>query len=220
MKKIILGLLTLTVGLTLVGHKTADAKEVTEKDNVFYVVESGDTLSKIADKYKVDFTVIHGNNEDTIDSADLIFTGQKLLVDGKDFDKDKKIDYSVPVVYAETSSTETSVVQDFTQVTPAPSTPAPKAKESTVAQAPATGSGDNWHKANRRKVESGNNYDTFTGNGYLGAYQFAPSTWNSIASRHGLDANDFSPANQDRIADIYAQERYNGWANVPQNGGW
>lgn len=79
---------------------------------------------------------------------------------------------------------------------------------------------DNWHKKNRRIVESGDNYNTFTSNGYLGAYQFAPVTWNSIAARHGLDPSDFSPSNQDRFADIYATERYGGWQNVPTIGGW
>ena len=79
---------------------------------------------------------------------------------------------------------------------------------------------DNWHKQNRRVVESGDDYNTFTGNGYFGAYQFAPVTWNSIAQRHGLDASDFSPANQDLFADIYAKERYGSWSNVPTYGGW
>lgn len=89
--------------------------------------------------------------------------------------------------------------------------------QSDITNAP---SDDNWHKVNRRHVESSNNYNTFTENGYLGAYQFAPVTWNDIAQRHGLNPNDFSPANQDRFADIYAIERWGGWANVPVTGGW
>lgn len=89
--------------------------------------------------------------------------------------------------------------------------------QSNVTNAPVD---DNWHKVNRRHVESSNNYNTFTENGYLGAYQFAPVTWNDIAQRHGLNPNDFSPANQDRFADIYATERWGGWANVPVTGGW
>jgi len=72
----------------------------------------------------------------------------------------------------------------------------------------------------RKKIESGGNYNTFTGNGYLGAYQFAPSTWNGLCSQTGTDPNDFSPAHQDQMADLYAQQRYGGWANVPSHGGW
>lgn len=93
-------------------------------------------------------------------------------------------------------------------------------EQTSVAVQEAPSNNENWHKANRRMIESTNNYNTFTGNGYLGAYQFAPQTWNSIASSHGLDANDFSPANQDKMADIYATERYGSWSNVPTSGGW
>lgn len=216
MKKAIGALvLASTIGVLALGTTTAKAEEVKENDNTYYVVESGDTLSKIADKYGVNFEAIHGNNTDTIEHADLIFGGQKLLVGGKDFDVNKLETYgtAVTVAVAEqpvaTEPVQEAVVEQSQPVEQA------QAVESTVVA-----SDDNWHKANRRMVESTNNYNTFTGNGYLGAYQFAPSTWNSIASRHGLDASDFSPANQDRMADIYANERYGGWSNVPTTGGW
>ena len=58
-------------------------------------MESGDTLSSIAEKYGVDFTVIHGNNEDEIEHADIIDVGQKLLVKGKDFDEKKVKEYKL-----------------------------------------------------------------------------------------------------------------------------
>ena len=77
----------LTLGATLPTH--AKAGEVKEGNTTFYVVESGDTLSKISEKYGVDFTVIHANNADKISDADLIFAGQKLVVDGEGFDKTK-----------------------------------------------------------------------------------------------------------------------------------
>ena len=77
----------LTLGATLPTH--AKAGEVKEGNTTFYVVESGDTLSKISKKYGVDFTVVHANNADQISNADLIFAGQKLVVDGEGFDKTK-----------------------------------------------------------------------------------------------------------------------------------
>ena len=90
MKKAIGALvLASTIGVLALGTTTAKAEEVKENDNTCYVVESGDTLSKIADKYRVNFEAIHGNNTDTIEHADLIFGGQKLLVGGKDFDVNK-----------------------------------------------------------------------------------------------------------------------------------
>ena len=77
----------LTLGATLPTY--AKAEEVKEGNTTFYVVESGDTLSKISEKYGVDFTVIHANNADQISDADLIFAGQKLIVGGEGFDKTK-----------------------------------------------------------------------------------------------------------------------------------
>lgn len=77
----------LTLSATLPTH--AKAGEIKEGNTTFYVVESGDTLSKISEKYGVDFTVVHANNADQISNADLIFAGQKLVVDGEGFDKTK-----------------------------------------------------------------------------------------------------------------------------------
>lgn len=215
MKKKVL-VLSAVAGMLVASPLVAKAEEVKEGDNIFYVVEKGDTLSKIAENYDTTFFTIHNNNLDEISHVDHIDVGQKFLVGGKDFDD--SLSHSTlpaePVVVTYTApETNEAVVYDSS----------PVVQEQPVAQsapAPATPSNDNWHKANRRMVESTDNYNTFTGNGYYGAYQFAPGTWNSIASRHGLDASDFSPANQDRFADIYAQERYGGWQNVPTSGGW
>lgn len=94
-------ILSSVIGLTALGDSTeAHADEVKKDGNVYYVVEKGDTLSSIAEKYKVDFTVIHGNNTEDIEHADLIFKGQKLLVGGADFDKELVKPYETVVTYA------------------------------------------------------------------------------------------------------------------------
>lgn len=102
----------LTLGATLPTH--AKAGEVKEGETTFYVVESGDTLSKISEKYGVDFTVIHANNADQISNADLIFAGQKLIVDGEGFDKTKSTvvstTYKQDEVQTSTQDNETPVV--------------------------------------------------------------------------------------------------------------
>lgn len=207
-----------TLGLMATATGSAKANEVKDGDNTYWVVESGDTLSKIAQKYNVSFELVHANNTDKVSNADLIFAGQKLLVNGKSFDKNK-----VVTAQAEPAQVEAPVEET---VAPVQETPAEQVAVETPVATPApvaevtNQGGEHPNRANRRVVESTNNYNTFTGNGYLGAYQFAPSTWNSIASRYGLDASDFSPANQDRMADIYATERYQGWDNVPMSGGW
>ena len=106
----------LTLGATLPTY--AKAEEVKEGNTTFYVVESGDTLSKISEKYGVDFTVIHANNADQISDADLIFAGQKLIVDGEGFDKTK-----TTAVFKE--ATQESEIKPLNHVeeTPVDSTP-------------------------------------------------------------------------------------------------
>ena len=106
----------LTLGATLPTY--AKAEEVKEGNTTFYVVESGDTLSKISEKYGVDFTVIHANNADQISDADLIFSGQKLIVDGEGFDKTK-----TTAVFKE--ATQESEIKPLNHVeeTPVDSTP-------------------------------------------------------------------------------------------------
>lgn len=124
----------LTLGATLPTY--AKAEEVKEGNTTFYVVESGDTLSKISEKYGVHFSVTHANNANQISDADLIFAGQKLIVDGEGFDKTK-----APVVSTAYKQDE---VQTSTQgdETPVESTPEPTpVQEAPPAQAPAPAGG-------------------------------------------------------------------------------
>ena len=119
----------LTLGATLPLH--AKAGEVKEGNTTFYVVESGDTLSKISEKYGVHFSVTHANNANQISDADLIFAGQKLIVDGEGFDKTK-----APVVSTayKQDEVQTSTQGDETPVESAPEQ-AP-VQEAPPAQAP------------------------------------------------------------------------------------
>lgn len=136
----------LTLGATLPTY--AKAEEVKEGNTTFYVVESGDTLSKISEKYGVDFTVIHANNADQISDADLIFAGQKLIVDGEGFDKTK-------VITPATDATDAQV----------------EAPVEEVAQ--STNSAKEWIASK----ESGGNYDARNGR-YVGRYQLDASYLN------------------------------------------
>lgn len=63
-----------------------------------------------------------------------------------------------------------------------------------------------------RMCESGNNYRTDTGNGYYGAYQFAPATWSGIGYK-GLP-NQASPTLQDQAA--IRLQSISGWNAWPQ----
>lgn len=67
-----------------------------------------------------------------------------------------------------------------------------------------SGSLNEWLYA-LRMCETRGNYQTNTGNGYYGAYQFLPATWNAIASRTGrtdlvgVMPHQASPADQDAM---------------------
>jgi hypothetical protein len=64
--------------------------------------------------------------------------------------------------------------------------------------------------AELRNCESGGNYAEDTGNGYYGAYQFAPSTWWSLGFS-GLPSSA-SPATQDRAAaELQARSGWGQW---------
>ena len=140
----------LTLGATLPTYTKAE--EVKEGNTTFYVVESGDTLSKISEKYGVDFAVIHANNADQISDADLIFAGQKLVVDGEGFDKTK-------VITPATDATATQVKAPVEEVA------SPVEEVSTPASAPvqevvqSTNSAKEWIASK----ESSGNYTATNG---------------------------------------------------------
>lgn len=86
--------------------------------------------------------------------------------------------------------------------TPVPGVATPVPVATTVGQASAP-TPDQWLAV--RLCESGNNYSINTGNGYFGAYQFSPITWDSIATRFyphlvGVSPDLASPADQDAMA--------------------
>ena len=79
--------------------------------------------------------------------------------------------------------------------------------------APVAASGGVW--ACVRQAEAGGNYGEDSGNGYFGAYQFLPSTWDSVARRLGMTAyvgvlpSNAPPAVQDQFAAALQAE--DGW---------
>jgi hypothetical protein len=78
---------------------------------------------------------------------------------------------------------------------------------------------DGW--AALRNCESGGNYQTNTGNGFYGAYQFTISTWNAVAqiidpAYVGVRPDQAPPAIQDRMASALRHEiAWGGWQHWP-----
>lgn len=213
MKKITiasLGLLGLTVALGL--GASAHAEEVQQDGQTYWKIEAGDTLSSIGNRYGIDYTVLQSANQEKIPNVHLIYEGDMVLIPNANTVTDQVVEQAPVVQEQAVAPVVEQPVQEY--VTPV--------QEQAVAQPSQTApaSDDNWHKANRRMVESTNNYNIGSANGYIGAYQFAPSTWNAYAQIAGVNPNDYSPSAQDAVADAYANARYSGWQNVPTTGGW
>lgn len=171
----------LTLGATLPTH--AKAGEVKEGNTTYYVVESGDTLSKISEKYGVDFTVVHANNSDKISDANLIFAGQKFIVDGEGFDKTK----ITAVFKEETKEAEIKPLAPVEETTVA-QTQEP-AQEPVQVEAPTTGGLDMSQTSGSVDIQALANYMASTGSNA----GYSASEWAYIItqeSRGGVTATN------------------------------
>lgn len=177
------------------------AGTVASADTV-YTVQSGDTLSEISQKFNTTVETLAQKNN--INNVNVISVGQQL---------------DIPDENVQATPTQNVVTQPVQQT----QVQQPQQATTQVVQQTQTtqvaSSGDNSNKALRRQIESGGNYNTSTGNGYVGAYQFAPSTIASIEKATGMKWS-MDPSTQDAFADYYANQRYGGWQNVPTTGGW
>lgn len=175
-----------------------------------YTVKSGDTLSKIAKSFDTTISDLAKNND--ISNVNLIYANQKLTIDST---SSASTNTSAASTTASTASSTSSTASTTASSASTTQTTSTAASTSTTSD-----SANNSYAARRRQIESGNNYNTFTGNGYLGAYQFSASTWAAGVAAVGGSTSDFSAAHQDAVATWYANERYGGWQNVPTTGGW
>lgn len=149
-----------------------------------YTVQSGDTLSKISAKFVGDNSLVNSiaaNNN--ISNVDLIFEGQQLNIDTA------AQNTAAPVQ-------EQSAPVEQTQQAAAPvqeTAPAPVQEQAAPA---TTSSAKEWIA----QKESSGSYDATNGQ-YIGRYQLSASYLNG----------DYSPANQERVADQYVAQRYGSW---------
>ncbi|WP_439425794.1 LysM peptidoglycan-binding domain-containing protein [Oenococcus alcoholitolerans] len=171
-----------------------------------YNIQSGDTLSKIANKFQVNINDLAKTNN--ISNINLIYAGETLTISSDSAQAAPQ--YQAPAQAAPQIQYQAPVQPAYTATTYTGSYSAPVNYSNN----------GNANALRRRQIESGNNYQTFTGNGYLGAYQFASSTWAAGVAAVGGSVSDFSSAHQDQVANWYANSRYGGWQNVPTNGGW
>lgn len=196
----------------LLGATTANAD--TKIDDTHVRVEAGDTVSSIANKYGTDVSTIASASN--LSDANKIFVGD-ILVLTPEAQQPTTNNVQTPVVNQDQSiATSQATANTQPAQTQSVQSQAP-VQQSTPAQ--STSLAGNSMASLRRSIESGGNYNTNTGNGYLGAYQFAPQTIAGIESATGMKWS-MDPSTQDAFANYYANSRYGGWQNVPTTGGW
>ena len=174
-----------------------------------YTVKSGDTLSEIAQVHGTTIADIVSINQ--IQNENLIFVGDKIEI-GNIVENETVSAQATPVapvaVTAEQEDVSTPVVQQVQQesqeVVPQATQPV-----SVPETAPVNNSSAKEIIAQR---ESSGNYNAQNGR-YQGRYQLDASYLNG----------DYSPANQERVADEYVAGRYGSWDNALtfwNNNGW
>lgn len=179
--------------------------------NSIYTVKQGDTLSEIALNNGTTIQDILNLNQ-SITNPNVISAGEQITLPGGQ--TVQQVQQTTQVAQAQSVAQ-----QPVQQVQQQDTTQQTSATQTQATTSNVLASSDNSNKALRRQIESGGNYSTNTGNGYVGAYQFAPSTIASIESATGMKWS-MDPSTQDAFADYYANQRYGGWQNVPTTGGW
>ena len=190
----------------------------TNNANVITVtVKEGDTLSSIAEKYNTSVSKIKQDNGLT---SDLIYVGEQLKVTPGDTDTQNSTNTAQNSSYNQSNANSTN--GSNTQVSAQTSTnnyqgvstyqPIAINQGSQASYSSSVAGNDAAAKAWIASRESGGNYNARNGQ-YIGKYQL------SAAYLGG----DYSPANQERVADQYVAGRYGSWANAQrfwQANGW
>ena len=183
----------ITAALGAVAFGVAATATVANADTL-YTVQSGDTLSSISQKFANDNSLVQTlAQQNNIQDINKIYVGQQLVVKTDGQATDSQTT-AQPVAQATTQSAATQTSQTTSNYT--------STAYGSEADAKA------WIAAH----ESGNNYGARNGQ-YIGKYQLSAAYLNG----------DYSPANQERVADQYVAGRYGSWTNAKQHwlsNGW
>ena len=183
----------ITAALGAVAFGVAATATVANADTL-YTVQSGDTLSSISQKFANDNSLVQTlAQQNNIQDINKIYVGQQLVVK-TDGQATAAQTTAQPAAQATTQSAAAQTSQTTSNYT--------STAYGSEADAKA------WIAAH----ESGNNYGARNGQ-YIGKYQL------SVGYLNG----DYSPANQERVADQYVAGRYGSWTNAKQHwlsNGW
>lgn len=157
-------------------------------------VKSGDTVSKLAKDYNTTVDAIVNTNK--LSNANLIFVGQKLEIG-----ETTQADNNQQAAQGQQNQ-QAAQGQQSQQIAPAASSQQATTNYNTNSNYTSNVSGNEqaakeWIAAR----ESGGNYGARNGQ-YIGRYQLSASYL----------GGDYSPANQERVADQYVASRYGSWS--------
>ena len=175
----------------------AGATVVANADTV--TVKAGDTVSELAQKYNTTVNTIQQLNN--LSNPNLIFVGQQLKVNNDNngqavAQQNANNNAQAAQQQATSQNTQAAQQQSASQNTQA------QASNNSNYSSNVSGS-DAAAKAWIAQHESSNNYNARNGQ-YIGKYQLSASYLNG----------DYSPANQERVADQYVAQRYGSWTNA------
>lgn len=185
-------------GATVVGTTQANAD--TRIDNNTVEVTAGDTMSGISAKYGVDMNQLAQSNG--VQNPNLIVVGQRLHLNATNNNQQSAQAVQQPA-QQQTQTAQSAQASASTQTTNA---------NASSYQAPSLGGNEQAAKDWIASRESGGNYNATNGQ-YIGKYQLSASYLNG----------DYSPANQERVANQYVQGRYGSWTAAQsfwQSHGW
>ena len=191
-------------GATVVGTTQANAD--TRIDNNTIEVTAGDTMSGISSKYGVDMNQLAQSNG--VQNPNLIVVGQRLHLNATNNNQQSAQAVQQPT-QQQTQAVQSAPAAQSTQASA--STQTTNASASSY-QAPSLGGNEQAAKDWIASRESGGNYNATNGQ-YVGKYQLSASYLNG----------DYSPANQERVANQYVQGRYGSWTAAQsfwQSHGW
>lgn len=181
------------VGTALMQSDSANADTVVDNNHVQVV--SGDTLSKIAQEHGT--TVSQLAQDNNISNVDLIHVGDVIAVvpgtEPASQQNATSVESTAPV-----ASHNTNVATNQQQVYS-------NSYNDNTNYAPVANGSEADAKAWIANRESGGSYTAQNGK-YTGKYQLDASYLNG----------DYSPANQEQVADQYVAQRYGSWTNAKQ----
>ena len=190
----------------------AGATVVANADTV--TVKAGDTVSELAQKYNTTVNTIQQLNN--LSNPNLIFVGQQLKVNNDNNGQavaQQNTNNNAQVAQQQATSQNTQAQASTQQAAQQSASQNTQAQASNNSNYSSNVSGsDAAAKAWIAQHESSNNYNARNGQ-YIGKYQLSASYLNG----------DYSPANQERVADQYVAQRYGSWTNaqrVWEANGW